>query len=119
MGCASVHERGPCFLAGEGIETVLSLTAALPRVGMVAALSATHLALLELPPGLVTLLIAQDNDRAGRHAAEQLHHRAEAADISAQVLRPRLIDFSAALRRWVAGKAEGARSQPQPLRSTP
>jgi hypothetical protein len=60
----------------------------------------------------VTLLIAQDNDRAGRHAAEQLHHRAEAAGISAQVLRPRLIDFNADLRRGGAGDvAERVRSQ--------
>src|SRR3954452_14873617 len=85
---------GPVLLSGEGIETVLSLTAALPRVGMVAALSAMHLALLELPPGLVTLLVAQDNDRAGRHAAEHLHDRAEATGISVHLVRPRLIDFS-------------------------
>ena len=111
---------GPVLLAGEGIETVLSLTAVLPRVGMVAALSATHLALLELPPGLVTLLIAQDNDRAGRHAAEQLHHRAEAADISAHVLRPRLIDFSSPpVAVGSPERPRAPRSQPQPLRSTP
>src|SRR3954470_13866741 len=88
---------GPMLLAGEGIESVLSLTDALPGVGMVAALSATHLPLLELRRVLLPRLMAQDNARPGRQAAERLRNRAEAAGISAHVLCPRLIDFNADL----------------------
>ena len=64
--------------AGEGIETVLSLRCVLPRLPMVAALSANHLAALALPSGLRRLYIALDNDGAGRRAAEALSARAEA-----------------------------------------
>ena len=39
------------LLAGEGIETVLSLKSVLPRMPMIAALSANHLAALEFTPG--------------------------------------------------------------------
>ena len=51
--------------AGEGLETMLSLTTALPVLPVVAALSANHLAALVLPPGLVRLYIAIDADNAG------------------------------------------------------
>ena len=49
--------------AGEGIETVLSLRCVLPRLPMIAALSANHLAALMLPAGLRRLYIVRDNDR--------------------------------------------------------
>ena len=91
---------GPVLLVGEGIETVLSLLPLFPDAGAVAALSAAHLAMLALPPALATLLVARDNDAAGRNAAERLRERAEAAGLAATVLRPRLIDFNADLRRW-------------------
>jgi len=51
--------------AGEGIETVLSLRQALPKMSMVAALSAGHLAALLFPTHLRTLYIVRDNDPAG------------------------------------------------------
>ena len=88
------------WLVGEGIETVLSLAPLFPDVGIVAALSAAHLALLTLPTGLTMLIIARDNDPAGCNAAERLRERAEGASIAVTVLRPRLIDFNADLRRW-------------------
>ena len=88
------------WLAGEGIETVLSLAPLFPDVGTVAALSAAHLAMLILPKGLTALIIARDNDPAGHGAAERLRERAEGASIAVTVLRPRLIDFNADLRRW-------------------
>ena len=84
--------------AGEGIETVLSLRCALPRLPMVAALSANHLAALTLPPNVRRLYIACDNDDAGRHAAEALSGRAEANGIEALTLTPVADDFNADLR---------------------
>ena len=59
-----------------------------------------HLGLLALPPKLATLLIARDNDGAGRSAADHLNERAESDGIAVQVLRLRLIDFNANLRQW-------------------
>jgi hypothetical protein len=84
--------------AGEGIETVLSLRCALPRLPMVAALSANHLAALVLSSGLRRLYIARDNDHAGRRAAETLSARAEASGIEALTLAPTADDFNADLR---------------------
>ncbi len=57
---------GAAWLVGEGIETALSLAPLFPRAGVVAALSASQLAMLALPPGLTRLVIARDNDAAGR-----------------------------------------------------
>ena len=98
-----VHLRsgnGSTWLVGEGLETVLSLAPLFPDIGLVAALSAAHLALLTLPTGLTALIIARDNDAAGCGAAERLSARAAASSIAVTTLRPRLIDFNADLRRW-------------------
>ncbi len=65
------------LLAGEGIETVLSLKTVLGAMPMVAALSASHLAALALP-SLKRLYIACDADPAGRRACERLAERARA-----------------------------------------
>jgi len=103
---------GPTLLVAEGLETVLSLAPPFPDAGAIAALSAAHLAMLALPPALTTLLIARDNDAAAPNAAERLRERAEAAGLAATVLRPRLVDFNADLRRWGAGVlAERVRAQ--------
>ena len=91
---------GSTWLVGEGLETVLSLAPLFPDAGIVAALSAAHLALLALPTGLTKLIVARDNDAAGRAAAERLRERAEGASVAVTVLCPRLIDFNADLRRW-------------------
>ena len=80
--------------AGEGIETVLSLRCVLPRLRMIAALSASHLAALELPSSLRQLYIARDNDDAGRRAAEALSARTEASGIEALTLTPTADDFN-------------------------
>ena len=84
--------------AGEGIETMLSLRCALPRLPMVAALSANHLAALALPSGLRRLYVARDNDPAGRRAVEALRARAEASGIEALTLTPTADDFNTDLR---------------------
>jgi hypothetical protein len=103
MGC--LLENGVRFgtardalAAGEGIETVLSLRRALPRLPMVAALSANHLAALALPHGLRRLYIARDNDDAGRRAAEALSGRVQASGIEVLILTPTADDFNADLR---------------------
>jgi hypothetical protein len=74
--------------AGEGIETMLSLHCVLPDLPLVAALSANHLAALQLGPGLRRLYVARDNDAAGRRAAGTLGERAEATGIEAMTLTP-------------------------------
>ena len=90
------------LVAGEGIETMLSLRCVLPEMPMAAALSANHLAALILPPPLRRLYIARDNDAAGRHAAMCLRDRARAAGIEARILWPVTNDFNADLRRFGA-----------------
>ena len=103
MGC--LVGNGVCFgtardvlAAGEGIETVLSLRCALPRLPMIAALSANHLAALALPPNLRRLYVARDNDHAGCRAAEMLTARAEANGIKALTLMSAADDFNTNLR---------------------
>jgi hypothetical protein len=89
--------------AGEGIETMLSLRTVLPTLPMVAALSASHLAALLLPPTLRRLYIARDADPAGEWAAATLTERAQKAGIEALTLSPRLGDFNEDLCRLGAG----------------
>lgn len=80
--------------AGEGIETVLSLRQALPKMTMVAALSAGHLAALHFPAQLRRLYIVRDNDPAGDGARDSLIARAHEADIEALTLSPMAGDFN-------------------------
>jgi hypothetical protein len=89
-------------LVGEGIETVLSLKSALPSLPMVAALSAGHLAAWEFPLSLRRLIIACDNDSAGRCAGCRLTERAEAAGIQANTIFSARADFNSDLRAMSA-----------------
>ncbi|MFY9656614.1 MAG: toprim domain-containing protein [Methylocystis sp.] len=81
-------------VVGEGIETVLSLKSALPLLPMVAALSATHLAAWEFPSGLRRLIIAADNDPAGRGAASKFADRAKIAGVGVEIIVSRGEDFN-------------------------
>ena len=97
----SLHGHGVRFgtlrevlVVGEGLETLLSIRSAFPRLPGVAALSATHLAELRLPGSLRRLYIAQDNDEAGRKAASRLATRASEAGIEVAVLAPERGDFN-------------------------
>ncbi len=94
------------LVAGEGIETVLSVHRSMPAIPAIAALSAHHLSALILPPGLQRLYIARDADEEGRRAYERLSERAEAAGIQAYELVPREDDFNTDLARF--GHAEMA-----------
>jgi hypothetical protein len=80
--------------AGEGIETVLSLRQALPKMPMVAALSAGHLAALLFPADLRRLYIVRDNDPAGDGARDSLVARAHELGIEAITLSPMSGDFN-------------------------
>ncbi|MEF3365651.1 toprim domain-containing protein [Methylocystis sp. 9N] len=84
--------------AGEGIETILSLRMASPRMPMVAALSAAHLAAILFPATLRRLYIVRDDDPAGDGARDSLIERANAVGIEAIALSPTLGDFNEDLR---------------------
>ncbi|OBX17683.1 DNA primase [Erythrobacter sp. QSSC1-22B] len=86
------------IVAGEGIETMLSLRMVLPGMPMTAALSATHLAAILFPTKLRRLYIARDDDPAGDGAMETLIDRAQKADIEAITLSPHRGDFNEDLR---------------------
>ena len=82
------------LVAGEGIETVLSLRYVLPTLPMAAALSANHLAAMAMSSSLRRLYIARDADAAGDTVQAVLLQRAETVGIEAVPLSPRLGDFN-------------------------
>jgi hypothetical protein len=82
------------LIAGEGIETMLSLRCIVPTLSMAAALSAYHLAAMLLSPSLRRLYIARDADAAGDAVQVTLAQRAGDAGIEAIALSPRLGDFN-------------------------
>lgn len=84
--------------AGEGLESILSLSHVMPAMPMVSALTANHLAAFDLPPGCLRLYIAADADAAGRNGIQRLSRRAQACGILPLVLAPELGDFNDDLR---------------------
>ena len=82
------------LVAGEGIETMLSLRCVLPTLPMAAALSANHLSAMLLSSSLRRLYIARDADAAGDAVQATLSQRAKDAGIEAIPLSPRLGDFN-------------------------
>jgi hypothetical protein len=90
----------PVMAAGEGIETMLSLSHVMPGLPMAAALTANHLAAFSPPAGCLRLYIAGDADAAGRHGIERLSRRAQALGTLPLVLAPELGDFNEDLR-WL------------------
>lgn len=89
FGCA-----GDVLIAGEGIETVLSLRQVMPALPMAAALSANHLAAILFPAGLKRLYVARDDDPAGTGAVKTLVQRGLAAGVDVIPLEPMLGDFN-------------------------
>lgn len=79
---------------GEGIETVLSPRQVLPRMPMLAALSAAHLAAILFPPALRRLYVIRDRDPAGDGARDSLIARAADHGIEVVSLTPREGDFN-------------------------
>ncbi len=89
----------PAMVAGEGLESILSLIAVMPEMPMVSALTANHLTAFRPPDGCKRLYIAADADAAGRHGIEALSRRAQALGILPLVLTPQLGDFNEDLRQ--------------------
>lgn len=87
------------MIAGEGIETMLSLREVLPTIPMVAATSSAHLAAILFPPTLRRLYVARDRDAAGDAAFGILTERTQAAGIELISLMPDLADFNDDLRQ--------------------
>ncbi|HTN15764.1 MAG TPA: toprim domain-containing protein [Sphingomonadaceae bacterium] len=87
------------MVAGEGIETVLSLRELLPAMPMIAATSSAHLAAAQFPPFLQRVYVARDRDKAGDGAFAILSDRAQAAGIELVSLMPTLGDFNDDLRQ--------------------
>jgi hypothetical protein len=94
--------------AGEGIETMLSLRSVVPRLPVVAALSANHLAALLFPATLRRLYVARDNDPAGDFAMAALSARAASIGFEAYKLSPMFGDFNEDLRRLGANDLRAA-----------
>ncbi len=82
------------LVVGEGIETVLSLVAAVPEITAAAALSAGSLGAFAPPPGVARLVIARDNDEDGALAAERLARRCARAGVAATAIVPVGGDFN-------------------------
>jgi hypothetical protein len=91
------------MVAGEGLETVMSLRMAMPSAPMIAGLSANHLAAILFPLTLGRLYVAVDADTAGRRGMEKLSARARQAGIEVLTLAPKLGDFNEDLRRLGLG----------------
>ncbi|MDI7776593.1 toprim domain-containing protein [Asticcacaulis sp. EMRT-3] len=89
--------------AGEGIETVRSLSSVAPDLPLAAATSSSHLAAIAFPPELKRLYIVRDNDAAGDEACDTLVFRCQAAGIEPIVLWPQLNDFNDDLRQLGSG----------------
>jgi Toprim domain len=87
------------LIAGEGIETMLSLHEVLPTMPMAAATSSAHLAAILFPPALQRLYVARDRDAAGDAAFGVLTDRAQAAGIELVPLMSDLADFNDDLRQ--------------------
>ena len=85
---------GATLLVGEGIETVLSVVAAVPEFTAAAALSAGSLGAFAPPPGVARLAIARDNDPDGATAAGRLARRCARAGVGATVIVPVGNDFN-------------------------
>ena len=98
------------MIAGEGIETMLSLRDVLPTMPIAAATSSAHLAAILFPPTLRRLYVARDRDLAGYAAFGVLTERTQTAGIELVSLMPDLADFNDDLRQHgVAALAERVR----------
>jgi phage/plasmid primase-like uncharacterized protein len=93
-------EQGHTAIITEGIETALSVRTLRPRTTVVAALSAAHLERFKFWPQLKRLYVAQDNDSAGRAAADSLLGRASAVGIEPLRLEPQLSDWNDDLQKF-------------------
>lgn len=97
---------------GEGIETVLSVLEVRPDLPGAATLAADNMPALILPTIVKRLLVARDNDPAGKAAAQKLREAAEPKNIDVINLTPSRGDFNDDLRAFGQdGLAQALRSQ--------
>ncbi|MDY8110909.1 toprim domain-containing protein [Fulvimarina sp. 2208YS6-2-32] len=90
----------PILAVGEGVETVLSIGSVLPKLGLTACLSATHLGLFHVPKAVRELWILKDADEAGARAVRTLRERLEGRGIVIHEVEPVLGDFNDDLTAW-------------------
>lgn len=107
---------GRVMVAGEGIETILSLRQVMPSLPAIAGTSAAHLAAILFPVALKRLYVARDADPAGTAALKTLTERAVPAGIEVVPLEPRLDDFNSDLHTF-GRKRLAASLRPQLLSS--
>ncbi len=88
---------GPVMVAGEGVETILSLREIMNSLPMIAGTSAAHLAAVAFPADLRRLYVAVDADAAGAGALATLQARGETVGVDVVPLEPRLDDFNSDL----------------------
>jgi len=93
-------DQGYTAIIAEGIETALSIRTLQPRSTVVAALSAANLERFHFWPSLQRLVIAHDNDAAGRSAAQRLVTRANVAGVVPLLLAPQLSDWNDDLQKF-------------------
>lgn len=86
------------MMAGEGIETMLSLREVLPAMPVAAATSSAHLAAILFPQTLRRLYVGRDRDPAGDAAFAILTERTMTAGIDIVSIMPALGDFNDDLR---------------------
>ncbi len=93
-------EPAALVVVAEGLENALSLRTAFPGLTVHAALSAGNLMVYAPLPSTRRLLIALDNDDAGRRAAQLLEDRASRQGLRVEYLRPRTADHNLDLRTF-------------------
>ncbi len=96
------------MIAGEGVETMLSLRLALPAAPLIAALTANHLSAIVFPPRLKRLYVARDADAAGDAAFARLSERGLDAGVEVLGLQPQHDDFNNDLRAFGADALQRA-----------
>ena len=91
------------IVVGEGIETVLSVTTALPGCAGIATLSSSMMATVTIPGSLGRVLIAADRDKSGCSAAIKLEQRLREEGRPARLIMPQRNDFNDDLMALGAG----------------
>lgn len=64
---------GEVVAVAEGIETALSVAIACPELRVLAAVSISNMAAIDLPPAVARVILCADSDPGNEKAAEQLH----------------------------------------------
>lgn len=107
------------MVAGEGIETTMSVRQIAPTLPAIAALSAAHLGALAFPEALRRLYVARDDDPAGEAALAALTERAGPAGVEVIGLEAQRGDVNSDLMLLGRGRMAAAlRAQFRPAERT-